>query len=180
MDDENHNWALTYGDIMSLLLCFFVMLYAVSTVEQSKVESATESIRGSFGLFGQRTPETSSVPMTTKPAKPLLSRAGFNIPFPWGHDELTDEAKQTLDNFVSQCSIPFKEADTAASAQRITITVQTAADEKTQYRRSLDLTYSRSAAVWDYLVSQGIQRERMTVILEPSPAVSAVCVRIER
>lgn len=30
------NWMDTYGDLVTLLLCFFVLLYSISTVDQAK------------------------------------------------------------------------------------------------------------------------------------------------
>ena len=30
------NWMDTYGDMVTLLLCFFVLLYSISSVDQSK------------------------------------------------------------------------------------------------------------------------------------------------
>lgn len=34
--EENANWMDTYGDMVTLLLCFFVLLYSISSVDQSK------------------------------------------------------------------------------------------------------------------------------------------------
>lgn len=34
------NWMDTYGDMVTLLLCFFVMLYSMSTMDQGKVDRA--------------------------------------------------------------------------------------------------------------------------------------------
>ncbi len=45
-------WILTYGDMMSLLLCFFIMLYAISTLEVVKVQAAIESLSEGFGYKG--------------------------------------------------------------------------------------------------------------------------------
>jgi len=30
------NWMDTYGDLVTLLLCFFVLLYSISTLDQAK------------------------------------------------------------------------------------------------------------------------------------------------
>lgn len=42
------SWLTTYSDLMNLLLCFFVMLYAISTVNSEKFEQ----IRDSFAEIG--------------------------------------------------------------------------------------------------------------------------------
>ena len=49
------DWVLTYGDMMSLLLCFFILLAAMANFDkQDKMMMATiESIREAFGAPGQ-------------------------------------------------------------------------------------------------------------------------------
>lgn len=47
-------WLVTYSDLMTLLLCFFVLLYGMSTVDEGKMKQLAESLRqalnGSMGL----------------------------------------------------------------------------------------------------------------------------------
>lgn len=43
------DWVLTYGDMMSLLLCFFILLVAMAEIKQNKYEAMVESLRRSFG-----------------------------------------------------------------------------------------------------------------------------------
>lgn len=44
-------WLATYGDLMTLLLVFFVLLFAMSSVDAQKVKNAMASFRGSFGVM---------------------------------------------------------------------------------------------------------------------------------
>jgi chemotaxis protein MotB len=48
-------WVLTYGDMMSLLLCFFIMLAAMARYDEPnpRVEAALDSIRRALGMTGQ-------------------------------------------------------------------------------------------------------------------------------
>ncbi len=43
-------WMVTYGDMMSLLLCFFVMLVAMSTINQEQFVEAVKSIQEALGF----------------------------------------------------------------------------------------------------------------------------------
>ena len=45
-DEEliNNNWAVSYSDVISLLLVFFVMLISISTVDPEKVKNISEAI----------------------------------------------------------------------------------------------------------------------------------------
>jgi chemotaxis protein MotB len=53
-------WMLTYGDMMSLLLCFFIMLLAFSTMEQERFKVVSGYIRDAFGVQTAR--RTTDVP----------------------------------------------------------------------------------------------------------------------
>jgi chemotaxis protein MotB len=45
-------WVVTYGDIMSLLLCFFVVLFGLSQMNKQKFRIYANAIRGYFGASG--------------------------------------------------------------------------------------------------------------------------------
>ena len=44
-------WMATFGDLMSLLLTFFVLIVSFSSVQESKFKNAIWSLRGAFQLF---------------------------------------------------------------------------------------------------------------------------------
>lgn len=44
-------WTATFGDLMNLLLCFFVMLFAMSTVDNDKFRAIAESFSKTFAVF---------------------------------------------------------------------------------------------------------------------------------
>lgn len=44
-------WMATFSDLMNLLLCFFVLLFAMSTVDAEKVEVLLASLSGNFSVF---------------------------------------------------------------------------------------------------------------------------------
>lgn len=45
--EEGGSWMDTYGDMVTLLLCFFVLLYSISTVDQNKWRMIVESFNPS-------------------------------------------------------------------------------------------------------------------------------------
>lgn len=47
----NAPWLNTFADLMNLLLCFFVMLFAMSEVDASKFQEIAISMSNSFGVF---------------------------------------------------------------------------------------------------------------------------------
>lgn len=44
-------WITTFADLMNLLLCFFVMLFAMSDVDAEKFQNISISMSNSFGIF---------------------------------------------------------------------------------------------------------------------------------
>ncbi|MDF2800155.1 MAG: OmpA/MotB domain protein [Anaerocolumna sp.] len=44
-------WMATFADLMNLLLCFFVLLFASSTVDAEKYEQIVNSMTNSFSIF---------------------------------------------------------------------------------------------------------------------------------
>ena len=44
-------WQGTFGDLMNLLLCFFVLLFSMSTMDAAKFEEVAASFSAAFGIF---------------------------------------------------------------------------------------------------------------------------------
>lgn len=45
------SWLNTFADLMNLLLCFFVLLFSMSTIDAQKFESIAASLSESFSIF---------------------------------------------------------------------------------------------------------------------------------
>lgn len=44
-------WMATYGDMVTLLLCFFVLLFSFSEIDAQKFEAIMKSFQGSLGVL---------------------------------------------------------------------------------------------------------------------------------
>lgn len=44
-------WISTFSDLMNLLLCFFIMLFAMSTIDETKFEELVRSLQESIGVM---------------------------------------------------------------------------------------------------------------------------------
>lgn len=44
-------WKDTFADLMNLLLCFFVLLFSMSTVEEEKFKDVAQSLNAAFSIF---------------------------------------------------------------------------------------------------------------------------------
>jgi len=66
-------WVLTYGDMMSLLLTFFIMLYAMSTIDPIKVVTVAEQFAVQFGSSQQQIPVPGTQPPNNSNKRELRS-----------------------------------------------------------------------------------------------------------
>ncbi len=48
-EEENTGWLMTYGDMMSLLLVFFILLFAFSNIDKKKFQDIMGAISGALG-----------------------------------------------------------------------------------------------------------------------------------
>ncbi len=44
-------WMATFSDLMNLLLCFFVLLFSMSSIDQGKAEALIQSLANTFSIF---------------------------------------------------------------------------------------------------------------------------------
>jgi len=160
-NDKNNtqDWLITYGDLMTLLLCCFVMLYAISTVQETKFFSATESLRGGFGVFRKVNSSSKSV------SQPINQKVGGTILFDCGSDDLSETAKQELNEVYRQM---------LETPNKIQIVGKAEWEEPSAYRRELDLAYARAVNVWDHLVSLGMSRERCEIVQQTGESVGSL------
>src|SRR5712672_1001000 len=49
-----HGWFVTFADLMGLMMSFFVMLVAFSTMDNNKLKIVAGSMRDAFGVQGAR------------------------------------------------------------------------------------------------------------------------------
>ncbi len=49
-------WMATFSDLMNLLLCFFILLFSMSSVDAAKFEAVAQSLSASFSIFDSGAP----------------------------------------------------------------------------------------------------------------------------
>ena len=97
------NWMDTYGDMVTLLLCFFVLLYSISTIDQEKWMLVVQSFN-----------RDAVISDPSKPSGPVGEDnlgGGEDLPVPDMNDEV-DEALAELYDFLAA----FAASQNAASA----------------------------------------------------------------
>jgi len=64
IDPGAPRWVVTFGDLMSLLLCFFVLLLSFSTMDKQKYKQVAGSLEKAFGV--QRINRVMEIPKGVK------------------------------------------------------------------------------------------------------------------
>jgi chemotaxis protein MotB len=89
-DHLNHEaWAIPYADLMTLLLAFFVVMYAISSINEDKYRIVADSLKIAFGGGANATGRSSRAmrsrptPSSTAPARSRPSSRPWPTPPCW-------------------------------------------------------------------------------------------------
>ena len=184
-------WVVTYGDMMSLLLCFFVILVAMSEVKKDETyRKVMESIKEAFGYAGgigtvptNDSPENSMVAqLETITIKNMDMKVGESpddgmegrsttvrkiregLEFTLGGLTAFDEAGASLLPDAKR-DLDFISGHIIGQNTKLEIRGHTAREviamDSTTYQDDWDLSYARARAVAEYLRDKGIRMERV-------------------
>ncbi len=73
-DGPDERWMASYMDMVTVLMCLFIVLYAISTVDQTKYEQLAASLATGFGQEASETADTASG--TVVPAELVTEETG--------------------------------------------------------------------------------------------------------
>ncbi len=133
-DEPEHNdserWLLTYADMITLLLALFIVMFAMSTVNQTKFDAVQQSLHDAFSgriLGGESIAETGADAQSTQPrpevapGAPSTAAAG-----PAAQTEQTDfrKLKAQIDAMVSERGLTSK-VETAIEKRGLAVRVLT-------------------------------------------------------
>ncbi|MCL2622798.1 MAG: OmpA family protein [Planctomycetaceae bacterium] len=176
-------WIVTYADLMSLLFTFFVMLFAMSSLDAKKAESVSQIMRETFGTTrntfyvpfpGQEWQPTTAGGLKTSrsmtvetiqsgnPTKSLpipLSKPKERITtgmilFENDSDTLGKDAIQVVQEIYQRLK---------GTPLMIEIRGHAGLHEKTPNRDSMDLAYARAYMVRKHLIDLGIDTSRIII-----------------
>ncbi len=129
--DETEQWLLTYGDMVTLMMTFFILLFSMSTIDPVKMRAFADALSENFGGSPVEREQLDLAAIMEKVADIVIeqnmqenvtvssSKRGVNISFKGdvafktGSAELSDIAKNLLDklapeiNAALQAELPF-------------------------------------------------------------------------
>jgi chemotaxis protein MotB len=174
-------WMISFSDLMTLLMAFFVLLYAVSIADQKKMEAMAEGMAARFALNGNRSsgnkapvadpnlPKVAPKDMTGIPELKITPRKqtgtanGTIVFFPKGSFELNELGRETLKRLSEQLRGSPLPIRVEGHASRTEIGSSEAIEEAE--RHVDDWAYNRACSVRDYMVSQGLKMSQITLVV---------------
>jgi len=185
------DWMVTYGDMMTLLFCFFVILVSMSELkEDEKFMKVRESIHRTFGYKGGigRTPGEASPNNTYDTKKTQLIMRKFQLMIGKSTDEGIEGANPSVKKIRE--GHEFTLGGQVSFEQGRAVLLETAQKQLAEFTKIIEgmntkvrvrghasrnplpadspfgnldeLSYARARAVKDFLVQQGIREERIT------------------
>lgn len=185
--EDSGGWALTLADMMTLLLCFFVLMLAMSSIDTQKYQQVSENLAETMGgkQAGQSRPDSHTVKFDVEPEKVNLFELQLRLAklvgkesqavilslrpdsvaidlkggffFPSGQATLTTKARSILD----------KIGPTLASTG-YDITVEGHTDDipisSRQFPSNWELSSARASSVARYLIGLGMPKTRLKVM----------------
>ena len=186
------DWMVTYGDMMTLLFCFFVIIVSMSEIKKDiEFEKVLESIREAFGYkggAGKLPSPTAPKNSTIKPMTQLILRK-FQLQIGKSADEGIEGENPSVTKiregmeFTSGGIVMFApgKAQLLEPAKvelndfiDVIIGMNTKLRVKGHANRESpevyapfkdldDLSYARAKAVKEYLISKGVREHRITI-----------------
>lgn len=77
MEMEDDSWMVTFADMVTLLMCFFVLLFAISKPDTAKVKKISESLREQ-GFFSDAMPTEDPYEKLKKSLAMSLGASGYD------------------------------------------------------------------------------------------------------
>lgn len=178
-------WIMSYADMITILMAFFVVMYSMAGQKDVKKEQAVmNSLRLWLGGVQAPWPDLHSTgtasskgrgggPRDGRSKIPVVARGlsagGDALYFDAAEPELSSAAQQQL-----------RKAAEGLAGKRHLIEIRGVAGNRplppgSPYHDAVDMTFARCRQTRDYLVSQGIEPQRIQLVLASSadPAVSA-------
>ncbi|MCB9848442.1 MAG: flagellar motor protein MotB [Phycisphaeraceae bacterium] len=179
-------WVVTFGDMMTLLLCFFVLLAAFSELKKEhEYQKVVTAVKEAFGYSGgvgvlpiddpplrsmieslqelaKRQMSKKVVSQNTTPGmqgkESTVTRVQDGLKFTIGGSQMFEPASATLNESAKP---ELERIARLLIGKRFKIEIRGHAASKTlppgsPYRDLLDLSYYRAKAVHDFLVQQGL------------------------
>lgn len=184
-------WMTTYGDMVTLLLCFFVMLLSFSTIQEAKFHDAVSSLKGAFGVLKNpesvimkpevvvpraETNEWQEMLHELQKVRQVLAEQGLaeevhlsiekegvtiQISTPMLFEPAKADLKAEGARVLDRLAVALLELDTEIRVEGHTDNVPISSE---QFPSNWELSAARAVAVLKYLIGQGLPPQHLAAV----------------
>lgn len=103
-------WQTTFSDLMNLLLCFFILLFSMSSIDAAKFEEVAQSLSASFSIFDSGAPSITEGSLVSSGVSQLNQLSSYHQSMGTNQDEnekdtLTEEeVKEQYEGYQSEAT----------------------------------------------------------------------------
>jgi chemotaxis protein MotB len=180
-------WIVSFGDMMSLLLTFFILLFSMSTLEIPKISAAIDSLNQGFGYHGDG--QSTNFEVVKRRVERMMKKLGDRRPItPRIKPPISADPGETLrikipnviqdttlgyfiwfefnsDELTEQGKLNLNHVKEEFDGSQYIVIIKghAGASENQTYRSAFTLAFTRANNARDYLVSIGFKEERLHV-----------------
>lgn len=171
--EDEDAWAMTYGDLMTLLLVFFVLIVAISTIDPVRMQQVTQQMREQIGGKAEKVPTLKEIEEQLQQSIEDLkiedvvrvdrNKDGVQLImqgesfFPSGSATLYPSTYPFLNEVAWQVAKNPYLVSVEGHTDNIPISTP-------QFPSNWELSGARAAAVVRYFETRGIRRSRMRIV----------------
>ncbi len=177
-DEDVDNWLMTFADMATLLLCFFIIMFALTFVPPEDFKKISESLKDA----GFSTSESKEDPfeelvselqvslgasgfdkflyVETEPGKVDIELASSSF-FPSGSAQLKREAVPVLEHVLAQIKPFIEQTDMTVKIEGHTDDIPM---KSAQFPSNWELSSARASNVVRYFVAKGVDPTRLEVL----------------
>jgi chemotaxis protein MotB len=148
-------WMVNYADLMTELVCFFVILYAMSAALNKDVQSAAKEVQEMI----EAGEVSGNITMNKEGLIISLEEQGKLSFFESGKSELTEEMKETLDKMSDVLKRISEKNEIIIEGHTDNIPIKTE-----EFSSNWDLSTARATEVVKYFINKGLPPVRMAAI----------------
>lgn len=148
-------WMVNYADLMTEMVCFFIILYALSAALNKNVQNAAQQIREMM----EKGEMAGQVEINKEGLRITLEEQG-NLPFfESGKAELTEQMTQTIDKILPTLKKLSQDYEIIVEGHTDNVPIFTK-----QFVSNWELSTARATRVVRYLVDKGISPRKISAI----------------
>lgn len=148
-------WMVNYADLMTEMVCFFIILYALSAALNKNVQNAAQQIKEMM----EKGEMAGQVEINKEGLRITLEEKG-NLPFfESGKAELTEQMTQTVDKLFPTLKKLSQDYEIIVEGHTDNVPIFTK-----QFASNWELSTARATGVVRYLVNKGISPKKISAI----------------